>query len=284
MRKDLFLPGLALTGGLLGFGLRRWQLSCAYSPDSQLFQQGAPATMVLLGAAAVLLLVLALLCIGIHPFDDFLPAFRCPIPGQLSLMTAAAFLCVGAGMLQLLRGVDQLNLWRMYAPASIPLSLPVVVLLCGGLCLLGGLGLLALGKSTYQGRMSPAAFVLASFPAFAGLVWVLAIHLLHGIDPNLMGYGFLLCAGVLLTLAHYYAVSFCFDRCRPRRFVFCALGGTVLGGIALADVPHPADAMLLAALALSGLAMTWALLRNSFGPDWPRRMPSGAEKNNDHPA
>ena len=63
MRKDLFLPGLAVAGGIAGFGVRRWQLASAYNPDTQLFSPGAAATWVLLaliaGLAAVFLLALS---------------------------------------------------------------------------------------------------------------------------------------------------------------------------------------------------------------------------------
>ena len=57
MRKDIILPALALTGGLAGFLLRRWQLASAYLPEAGLLVRGAPATFVLLGLIALLALV-----------------------------------------------------------------------------------------------------------------------------------------------------------------------------------------------------------------------------------
>ena len=49
MRKDIYLPVLALAGGIGGFFLRRWQLASAYLPEAGLFVHGAPATYALLG-------------------------------------------------------------------------------------------------------------------------------------------------------------------------------------------------------------------------------------------
>ena len=40
MRKDIALPALAAAGGVAGFLLRRWQLACAYVPETGLFEIG----------------------------------------------------------------------------------------------------------------------------------------------------------------------------------------------------------------------------------------------------
>ena len=68
MRKDLFLPGLAVAGGIAGFGVRRWQLASAYNPDTQLFSPGAAATWVLLAliAGLAVFFVLILTCTSLY--------------------------------------------------------------------------------------------------------------------------------------------------------------------------------------------------------------------------
>ena len=45
MRKDIFLPVLALAGGAVGFLLRLWQYASAYDPSTELFAHGAPASL-----------------------------------------------------------------------------------------------------------------------------------------------------------------------------------------------------------------------------------------------
>ncbi len=276
MRKHYLLPGLALIGGILGFALRRWQLASAYLPDTQLFVPRAPATLALLGVLAVVLLALLVLSRGLPPQKDFLPAFRCPSAGFMTLLAISGFLVLGAGVLGFLRGTQLLSLWRLYPDSSVQLSWPLMQLVCAFLCLPAGLALLALGKCGYRDTLSSPALRLAPFPAFAGLVWVLSTHLLHGIDPVLMRYGFLLAAAALLTLAHYEAAAFLFHRCRPGRMVAYSLSGTVLGLTALADLPAFFDVLMVAGLSLSALTLSWALLHRPIDPPLPGRMPSGA--------
>ena len=61
MRRDIALPALSVAGGVAGFFLRRWQLSCAYVPETGLFVHGAPATYLLLGLIALIALTFLLL-------------------------------------------------------------------------------------------------------------------------------------------------------------------------------------------------------------------------------
>ena len=55
-------PALALLGGGIGFGLRKWQWLSAYDWETELFIKGAPATYALLALLAVL--AVALLVLG----------------------------------------------------------------------------------------------------------------------------------------------------------------------------------------------------------------------------
>lgn len=266
MRKDVFLPGAALVGGLLGFGLRRWQLTSAYVPDTQLFVHNAPATAALLAVLAAVLVVLLVLNRSTgKPVDDFLPAFRCPSPALSGALVCGGVLLLLAGGLGLLRGVEALSMWRGY-PGSVQLSIPLVMLACGAMCLPAGLGLLLLSRDLRQNRLSRTTGLLLPFPGFVGVFWVLVIHLSHGVDPLLMGYAFLLLAAVFLSLAWYYTAGFFFDRCRPRRLSFCALAGTVFGLTALADFPALPDILLILGLTLPSLALTAVLLRSLHGP------------------
>ena len=276
MKKQILLPGLALGGGVLGFGLRRWQLSSAYLPEEERFLHGAPATLALLGVLALAVLILALLLRKGRSFDDFLPAFRCPVPAFMGTMAAAGLLFFGAGVLGLLESMKQLALWRMY-PASVPLAQPLLLALCSVLCFPAGLAVLALGRAAYREQMSRAALLLASAPGFAGLCWLLSTHLAHGVDPILMHFGFQLAAAIVLTLALYFAICPLFGKPHPRAFLFCALFGPVLAMTALADLPSPATLLRLAAFSLAALALAAALLRNAHGQE---RMPLGADRLN----
>ncbi len=284
MRRDILLPALALTGGAAGFVLRRWQWASAYDAAAQLFRPGAPATWALLGLLGALAAVFLLLCRGMKPKEDFLPAYRCPSSLFMTAMTASAFLLLGAGLLGLADGLGALASWREDCAAAAlmgnstpPVSYPAALLLRGALCIPSGIAVLLMGKSAYRGELAPAVSRLASLPPFAGLAWLFASHLRHGSDPALLDYGFLLLAAGLLTLAHYDAAGALFGCQRPRRAAFCALMGTAVGLLTLADPLGRSAALLTAAFALSALAYAYALLRGCYGPAWPERMPPRAE-------
>jgi len=283
MRKDILLPGLALAGGGAGFCLRLLQWHQAYDPDTELFR-ASPVTPVLLALAALMAVLFLVSGTAGRLPDDYPQAFRCPSSLHMTLMVASAFLFFGAGVLGLLEGIEEMTLFRL-GVGSPMITYPAALLLGAALCFPAGVGILLLGKANYRGEVSPAASLLACFPPFAGLVWLFATHLDHGTDPVLMRYGFTLSAAGLLTLAHYDAAGFLFGSRHPRRLLFCALTGTMLALISLADGPSRAAALLTAAFSLSALAQSYALLRNLHGPDWPERMPSGAEddENEDTP-
>lgn len=279
MRKDFLLPGAALVGGVLGFGLRTWQLKTAYLPEEQLFQRHAPATMALIAVLAVALVLLAVLSRTRNRPCDFLPAFRCPNSAFMACMAASGFLMLAAGVLELLSGFEKLQLWRLY-PQSMQPAYPMLMMVCGALCFPAGLGLLSVGKSCYRDNLSGSALQLTSFPAFAALVWVLSTHLAHGIDPVLMRYGPILASAILLTLAHYFAAAFVYGRCRPFLLMFTASAGTVLGLTALADRPALGDMLLVLGLSLSAMTYAVTCLRNADGPKWNRafEQPAKAEQ------
>ena len=277
MRKDIVLPALALAGGVAGFFLRRWQLASAYLPETGLFVHGAPATYALMLLTALLALAFLLpLRKKREGLDDFLPAFGSPSVGQMTLFAAAGILLFAAGSFGMQEGFRGLRLWRA-APELYQLSVPASRLLAGALCILGGFGVLYMGRMAYRGRLSRPECLFAPFPALAGLVWVFSTHLKHGTEPVLMKYGFGLFAALLLTLAHYYAAGFLFGRPHARRTAFLALMGIVLGVTSLADGPDLFTAAAAVGFSLSALAFTRALL----GGPWPERMPPSEEEEPD---
>lgn len=280
MRKDIILPGLAVAGGAAGFALRKWQLSAAYHPETGLFTHGFPATYALLGLTAVLI-VLFLLAVRTTTQvpSDFLPAFGSPEAGQMTVWAAAGLLFLAAGLVNLMEGVQMLQLWQA-TPAldrdPTQLTLTVALLLCALLCFPAGAGVLLMGRSAYRWELPQSLGYLAPMPAFVGLLWLFSTHLENGTQPVLMKYGFTLAAAAFLMLGHYYVAGFLFDRPRPRRALFFSLSGVVLGLTSLADGLSLGTCVLTLAFVLSALGFTRALLVGA-GPGWEERMPSGAE-------
>ena len=53
MGKNVYLPGLALIGSVLGLGLRLWQRRVNFDPETLLFPAGGPAPVLLLALTVV---------------------------------------------------------------------------------------------------------------------------------------------------------------------------------------------------------------------------------------
>lgn len=281
MRKDIILPGLALVGGAAGFLLRKWQLSSAFHEETGLFTHGSPATYGLLGVIALALILFLLLLAGKTNIPrDFLPAFGSPEAGQMTVWAAAGLLFLAAGLLNLMEGGQLLQLWQATSPLDrdpTQLTLAGARVLGALLCFPAGAGVLLMGRSAYRWEVPESLGYLASMPAFAGLLWLFSTHLEHGTEPVLMRYGFTLSAAAFLMLAHYYFAGFLFERPRPRRALFFALSGIVLGLTSLADGLSLGLSVLTLAFLLSALGFARALLVSAYGSGWPDRMPSGAE-------
>ncbi len=277
MRRDIFLPVLAVAGGVAGFFLRRWQLASAYDPETELFVHSAPATGALLGLTALLALAFLLAVLKKKEgLDDFLPAFGSPGTGQMTIFAAAGLLMMAAGMAGLFSGLRAIQLWQL-APEEYQLSTLATRLLAAALCLPAGNAVLLMGRMAYRGELDKLACFLSPFPALAALVWLFSTHLEHGTEPVLMKYALGLFAALLLTLAHYCVAGFLYGKPRPRGTLFFALTGVALGITALADGPDLFAAVATAAFSLSALGFARALLA---GP-WPERMPPPEEEEQD---
>lgn len=262
MRNHLFLPVVALAGGVAGFTVRKWQWTTAYDVQMERFLPGSLSTYVLLGLLGVLAVFFLLTT---KPKDRPLPLI-CTDPLYMTLMAAGGFLFFGAGVLGLLQGIEQLQLWHS---GLVPMtaSYPMALLLCGGLCLVAGVCVLAVGKQGYRPEQKKTAGLPACLPPFALLVWLFATHQAHATDPIFLGYGVYLSAAVLLTLAHYDAAGFHHGQRHSRRFLFCTLMGTVLSVTSLADSLSFFQMAMAAACVLTALGQAYALLSPLSDPE-----------------
>jgi hypothetical protein len=262
MRKDIFLPLLAVIGGGAGFALRRWQLATALDEETMLMRVGAPATYALLGLLAVLAVALFLLVRGGEVPEGYPQAFRCPSAGYMTVMTAGSFLLFAAAALGLLVVRDQLNQGE---------SFPMMALLAALLCLPGGAAGLLLGKGNYQDALPQAYPLLATLPAYAVLPWLVALYQANSRQPVTMLYVITLVGAVCAELGFYGGACFAFGRPRPKLCLFSSLMGTVLLLTSLADGPNRFFAVTSLAFVLLLLAQSYALLRNCFGPRRPQK-------------
>lgn len=255
---------MALCGGAAGFCLRKWQWLSAYDRKTELFMDGAIATCALLGLLAVLA-VFFLLAVGRTNREKITLPPACPDPIYMCLMVAGALLFMVAGVFGLMEGMELMEEYR--AGVAMMASYPGALLLCGGLCLVSGVCTLMVGKAAYRPGTTPGAGLCAAIPPFAMLAWLFATHQEHATDPVLMRYGIYLAAAALLMLAHYDVAAFYQNHRHTRRFLFCALMGTVLALTAMADGLTMFQMAMAAACALSGLGQCYALLAPSTDPE-----------------
>ena len=280
-RPDFLLPGLAVSGGIVTFGLRTWLWRTGYSSDTQLFTDGHPAAMLFALLAVILAAAFALALRRAGGKASTPSAYHCPSSVCVTISTAAAMLFLPSGVLGLLEGMEQLALWRT-APDSVLLTYPVTLILCALLAFGAAVATLLLGKGSYREEYPAISSLVVLIPPATGLTWLFSTHLAHGTDPVLMRYGVSLWAVAALMLAHYYAAACFHDRPCPRRAAFFALMGIFLGLASYADGPSPFRMLLTASFVLSALSGVCPLLRSLFGPPWPKRlqadrMPQGAQ-------
>ena len=265
MQNQIILPGLAVCGGVAGFAVRKWLWLSAYDPASELFAKGSPAVMALGGFLLVMATVLFLLSKKAAPDRPGCVPPACPDPLYMCLMASGAFIFFGAGVLGLLEGMEQMQLWR--SGMAMVLSYPAALLLCGGLCLASGVCVLAVGKSAYRPGSSEKTGLFAVIPPFTMLVWLFASHQAHATDPVFLRYGVYLAAAALLLLAHYDAAAFYQGHRHTHRFLFCSLMGTVLALTSLADGLSLFQMAMAAACTLSALGQCYALLSPATEPE-----------------
>lgn len=266
MRKDVFLPILALAGGGAGFALRCWQLATALDEQSMLFRSGAPATL----APTALLVVLAAAFLalsrgGIIP-ADYAQAFYCPTSGYMTLMAASGFLMFAAAALGFLEAVSQFRLWQ----AGLVPTPPVMLMLTAVMAVPAGLAALLLGKGNYRAALPASHPLLAALPAYTLLPWIVALYQTHSRQPETMLFVFTLLGVICAELGFYFAACFAFGRPCPKSCLFSSLMAVVLLLTSLADRPGFFYAVMCLGCVLLLLAQSFALLRSMFGPFWPK--------------
>lgn len=264
MGKNVYLPGLALIGGVLGLGLRLWQRRVNFDPETLLFPAGGPAPVLLLALTAAVAAILLLALRREGPPNTAEEALPCPSALYMTLMAAGALLMLVGGALSVQEGLYQLTVWRV-DPAAEPVTYPIALLLCALFSFLSGPALLMLGREGYRGPITQKAGPWSLAQPAAGLAWLFATHLKHGTDPVLMDYGPALAAVAFLMLGSYELAALRYAHPHPRRGLFCCLMSVYLGLLSLGDSLEPFRLALAAAFLLSNLAGAMALLSH-MGP------------------
>lgn len=245
MKKSLFIPALALLGGIFAFGLRLAQNRTGFDPatglplSGNLWAMALPLFLVLL-ALALLLLVRFLPCRA-EP-DSFPTAFSADRPLELTILVAGVFLLAISGLGELATGMGWTLLpSAVYFPEQAVSSRWSAV--AGVLSLSSAAGLFpAVIACRHSGvrELSPAEKRpfngnLLLLPVVTLVIRLVLTYRMDSVNPALLVYYIELLAQVFLTLAFYRLSSFAFQSGLTRRFAVYASLSCVLCIATLAD-------------------------------------------------
>lgn len=242
MRKNILPSVLALLGGAVGFGLRKWQLRTGFEPDTGLAVPGAPAGMVLIVCSALVALALLLLCRKGEKRLSWEQAFAEGLQNTVFVTAAllsAILLLASAGAEVVANSVKAVNTYAgetqiaRLASAALP---PLRILLC-----LGALPCVFLwARALFRGEgvnENPAPLE----PCLLYCVWLISDYQLRSSDPVVMDYLYEVLAIVFSLLGLYFIAGYAFSNGKPRRTLFCCLMGTYFSLVTLADAHSLAD-------------------------------------------
>lgn len=235
MQKKLPLI-LTLLGGAAGFGLRKWQLSAGFEPDTRLPIPGAPSALLLIVLSIVVAAGLALL---LWPSKDSVPvdvAFSAGRNNTLYLTAAvlAGFLLLVSTGFELFSfssafgavGEDANQASRL---ASMVLP-PLRILFC-----VAGLPCTLLwAKKLYRGEDAKEQLPLLEL-CLLFCLWLITDYQSRAADPIILDYVYEVFAIVCSLLGLYYLASWSFQTGKPRRTMFFCLMGSYFSLVTLAD-------------------------------------------------
>ena len=262
MKKEIILPAAAWLCGLVGFGLRRWELAAAYDPELGLLANH-PAGWLLWGLGAVLLVALCLLCRGMgkKPAEQW---FYAPVSGYIMLSVCAGLVLMMAGGVSLW---EQLN-------AYMPSLLGRAAAVC---CILGGAGALVFTRKVYRGLWSEKAPLPLMFTCLGPVLWLICLYQRHARQPVTGLFVWQVLASVALVLALYGLVTMAMEKGSAARTCVACLMSLALIPVALADGSELGSTLVWIFAAVYLTAQSYMLLRGAFGRPWPERMPQGAD-------
>lgn len=280
MKKTWLIPAFALLGGAVGFGLRKWQLSTGFEPDTGLAIPGSPAATALLVWSAVMLVGLIALCWdrkgprmcenAFQAKGNTLFLTACVMGAFLLLISAAAeAVTLSAGY----QGVLYTNNSRISQFTSKFLP-PLRLALCAGGVPCTLLWVRQLSQEGEKRRESLALLELCLLFCF----WLISDYQIRAADPVIMDYLYEVFAIVAAVMAFYYLAGYSFQVGKPRRTLVLCLLAVYFSMVTLADGHELSDTVRFgfvvlfmtghAALILSGPnEIEPEALKSEEGPD-----------------
>ena len=270
MRKEILVPAVAVIGGGVGFALRWWELNTGFEPDTGLPIAEAPATYTPIAFSVVMVVVLALLCLGCkRAFSGYGQAFQAQ--GNTLYATAgviSGFLLLGAGAL-------------MAAEPAMGGELVYTRLITAALALVAGICVVLTVRDNFRGLADGKYSFKLLMPAYAFCVWLIAAYQVRAGDPVRLDYVYELFAIITGLLGLYGAASFSFERGRSFLTALFSLLGVYFSLVTLADSHQLADMLLYAFTIVYLLTNAITLLHNAARPELPAQGEHDTEGSSD---
>ena len=255
MRKEILVPAVAVIGGGVGFALRWWELNTGFEPDTGLPIAEAPATYTPIAFSVVMVVVLALLCLGCkRAFSGYGQAFQAQ--GNTLYATAgviSGFLLLGAGAL-------------MAAEPAMGGELVYTRLITAALALVAGICVVLTVRDNFRGLADGKYSFKLLMPAYAFCVWLIAAYQVRAGDPVQLDYVYELFAIIAGLLGLYFIAGFSFDKGKCVPAVFFCLMGVYFSLVTLADEHDWATLALYGFTILYLLTSSALLLYNAARP------------------
>lgn len=252
MGKKYLLLVVSIVGGIIGFFLRRWQLSTSFELDTGLPIGGTTATLVITALSALVVLLLLLLSFSARKQNSallgFAETFRCHSFLYLLLVWAAALLTAMAAVLHYKASLAQ--------PETNFLELFFSLL-----TLCAAASLFLIGKQLYQEKNLKGSLLLL-LPAYSVCLWLMVCYQNWARDPFVLDYVFALLAIIASMLGHYFIASYAFYKPKPASIFIFGMLAVYFSLVALAGSADLLNKVLYAAQVLYFIPTVFVLCRN----------------------
>lgn len=269
--KDVILPAAAVFAGLIGLGLRRWELATAFEPETGLAIPGMPATWALVGFSVVVVAAMTLLSRSKHnEFSSYDQAFSAKgNTVYITLMVVSALLMLAAaaaGLLVLPAAYEEAAMMQVQHGGASPAFTIFPRVLLAGLAAASAWCLVKVGRNNYRGEGQGKFSTYLLIPPYTACLWLVVAYQARSGDPVILDYIWELFAIIAAVLGTYFMAGFAFERAKVWRPSAAALCGGYFILVTLGDGHSLSGLLLYAAFLLYLLASVAALLFNAGRP------------------
>jgi len=241
MEKRYLPVAVALGGGVVGLGLRLWQVKTGFEPGTGLAIPGAPAATALMVWSALMAGVLFLLIARKKGRWSFDTAFEAQ--GDQVYVTAAvlsAFLLLGSA------GLEVLDYAATYSAAleaeanGVMLAAALPPLRIAG-NILGAVCVLFIARNNYRGLKKGKENLAVTGLCYTYCVWLISFYQRRAGDPVIQNYLYQVLAITAGLMGCYYLMDWSFQKGKLRRTCFFGLMATYFSLVTFLDASSMAE-------------------------------------------